>query len=953
MNDLVPIVGAWVCRRSHAHHIGMVEAVHVRDDVAELEVNFGPETGRLRLQHGDWGCGLQVGFCVQDIPLSGVRETLGSGTVLQVRELATRAQALVQLHSSGACYWLPFERLRRIMGPALLFRRAGPVADNGAERLALNVIAYALTKWNEATGALDRLDIDPLPHQISLVHRIVSSGQTNWLIADDVGLGKTIEVGLLLAALERRERVRRILLVVPSSLTQQWKEEMLLKFDRRFRIFGSDFRVSDHGEWGLYEQVIISLDLAKPKSADDDGADVATSFGMLLAAGYWDIVVFDEAHRLSKDERGRSTLRFKLAQALRNRTDALVLLTGTPHQGDQGKFRNLLRLVRPDLGGAIDLIDSEPDIVQEVVLRNRKIDAVDLNGNFLFRGLLVRRIEIATDPEFLALESRLREYLRKGYRAGELLGGAEGRAIGFVMTIYRKLASSSAAALWFALRNRLDRIKATIPTPPAPQIEVDDFDDEDDDADDALAEKSGGRSSTPFFDDEADVLGDLISKTVECMRTDSKGVELVKIIRELVIDQHKKVLIFTEYRATQLYLIAKIQEIIGRRPETINGGQSVQEKRAAVVAFEEDNPVLISTEAGGEGLNLHRKCHVMINYDLPWNPARISQRIGRLYRYGQAHQVVVINFHARDTIDNQIVSLLMDRLETIVHEMASVGREFDSLYAAEVMGELLERIDISMLLDEAGRGQVSRTQDRIDAALDGAKKAKLLQDDILSHAGRGNLEDLESAGGYTTLDLSIFLKRVLPLLNIGIEERRADDQRFMLRLPSDLKGRFPEFGGRTVVAATTRRDDWRQDQEALLDFSTSFLRWVIGEATAESFGGGYAGLTLGDANLKCFAAFLARFQNDQGRIQSEKLMLVSQGQDGSFAIDNSLVRRMLASAPKGMVAPPSTPSERAQQLEAARDRVEISMVEELTRFKHPNDLVLLAAADVCPDADNQ
>src|SRR5262249_23960323 len=226
------------------------------------------------------------------------------------------------------------ERLKRIMSPALLFRRAGPIADEGAERLSLNLIGHALSKWNEATGALDRLDVDPLPHQISLIHKILNSGQSNWLIADDVGLGKTIEVGLLLDGLERRQNIRRILLVVPSGLTKQWKEEMLLKFDRRFLIFGSDFRVSDFHEWGLFEKVIVSLNLAKPRNADDDGSNDSTTFGMLLAAGNWDVIVFDEAHRLSKDDRNRATLRFKLSQALRQKTDALVLLSGTPHQGD-------------------------------------------------------------------------------------------------------------------------------------------------------------------------------------------------------------------------------------------------------------------------------------------------------------------------------------------------------------------------------------------------------------------------------------------------------------------------------------------------------------------------------------------------------------------------------------------------------------------------------------------
>ena len=614
MVDLVPIENAWVCRKDQPDQIGFVTGISKLNGQSIIEVDFGPG-GKSRLASGEWGCGLRPGFTVQDVPLSGVRQTLGIGTVVDIREIATRQQALVQLHESGETIWLPFERLRRIMDPALRYRRADPAEENSAERVALNVLGHALRSWNEATGALDRLDVDPLPHQIALVHRIINSGQTNWLIGDDVGLGKTIEVGLLLAGLERRQNIRRILLVVPSGLTRQWKDEMLLKFDRQFLIYGIDFRVSDYREWGLFERVIVSLDLAKPRSGDDNGSDTDTAFGMILAAGNWDIVVFDEAHRLSRDDKGRSTLRFKLAQALRQKTDSLVLLSGTPHQGDTGKFRNLLSLVRPDLRPAIDQIEFNSDVVREIVLRNRKIDAVDLNGNFLFKGLIVRRIEVTHDAEFTQLESELKAYLRKGYQAGDSIGGSEGRAVGFVMTIYRKLASSSVAALHIALRNRLDRINQTASDGPLPTLSNED--DDETDIDDNLVETPKSTSRLPFFEDEARMLGDLIAKSALCMRSDRKGAQLVDLVRKLVLEEKRKVLIFTEYRATQAYLLYMIKALLGALPAMIHGGQTAEEKLAAVQAFEDQDSVLISTQAGGEGLNLHRDCHVMINYDLP------------------------------------------------------------------------------------------------------------------------------------------------------------------------------------------------------------------------------------------------------------------------------------------------------------------------------------------------
>jgi superfamily II DNA or RNA helicase len=881
MNELIPIENAWVCRNSNQAEIGFVRRIFVTDDVPSIEVDFGSK-GLARLKFGEWGCGLRAGFTIQDVPLSGVRETFGTGTVMKTRELATRHQALVQFHATGQTLWLPFERLRRIMDPALRFRRSEPATKDSTERLALNVIAHLLKSWNEATGALDRLDVDPLPHQIGLVHRILNSGQTNWLIADDVGLGKTIEIGLLLAALERRQNIRRILVVVPSGLTRQWKEEMLIKFDRRFLIYGIDFRVSDPREWGLYERVIVSLDLAKPRNVQDDGRDVDSSFGMFMAAGAWDIIIFDEAHRLSRDEQGRSTLRFRLAQGLRERTDALVLLTGTPHQGDQGKFRNLLTLVRPDLAALIKNIDQSPDIVREIILRNRKIDAVDIDGNFLFHGLLVRRVEVETDEDFATLEARLRQYLSRGYRAGDSIGGKEGRAVGFVMTIYRKLASSSVAALWIALRRRLDRLSLQ---PSAPDENQEAFDEDDQpETDDNLGQHGSPERRQPFFEGEELMLRDLIARGEACMRTDKKGVALVEIVRDVVQAQGEKLLIFTEFRSTQAYLLHQVEKLLGTRPAIIHGGMSVDEKRTAVQSFEGDIPVLISTEAGGEGLNLHRQCHILVNFDLPWNPARLTQRMGRLYRYGQNERVVVINFHARDTIDNEIVSTVIDRIDTIVREMKSVGPEFDELYAVEVMGELLERVDISELLEEARSGHVERTKERIDAALAEATKAKRLQDEILNQIDRPDISGTQLLGNYTTANVATFVQRASVRFDIEVEAS-SDVETFTLRLPPNLRGTFREFGNRTVIAATTRRRGWNPAGEvALIDFSGSFLKYLVNAVTAADFEGSYATFAEETGFPRFFAVFLARFQDDQGHHQGENLIVVRQ-KEGSIEVD--------------------------------------------------------------------
>ena len=176
-------------------------------------------------------CGFRPGHVVQDVPMSNTRRPLGMATVIHHRTIAGRDMVLVQLHTTGESRWLPYENLRRVKDAGLKYMRKEAPEQDCAERFRLKVLAYALDSWNQVTGSLDRLDVDPLPHQIDLVHKIMTSDQTNWLIADDVGLGKTIEVGLLLAAMKRRGQARRVLVVCPAGVARQWQDEMQHKLD--------------------------------------------------------------------------------------------------------------------------------------------------------------------------------------------------------------------------------------------------------------------------------------------------------------------------------------------------------------------------------------------------------------------------------------------------------------------------------------------------------------------------------------------------------------------------------------------------------------------------------------------------------------------------------------------------------------------------------------------------
>ena len=508
----------------------------------------------------------------------------------------------------------------------------------------------------------------PLPHQLHALNRAMSREPVRCLLADEVGLGKTIEAGLILRELKLRGRAQRVLVVTPKGLTHQWQAEMRLHFGETFRLidpaelaafrraFGSGDQLvppaeeppirrrdrmrthEDDNPWGMYNQVICSLDSVKPIdrrrgwSLQQLSAYNRDRFENLLAAG-WDLVIIDEAHRL-----GGSTdqiARYKLGAALAEATPYLLLLSATPHQGKTDHFLRLMQLLDRDVFPGEGSLTR--DRVHPFVIRTEKRAAIDAEGRPLFKPRTTRLLAVEWKDHHAAqrrLYDAVTSYVRHGYNQAM---AAQQRHIGFLMILMQRLVTSSTAAIRTTLEKRLTLLQA--PPPQASLFEPPEWED--------WAELDGQSQldtavSTAGWAQEKAEVGTLLNlaRETEHQGTDAKAEALLDLVYRLQQEENDsrlKVLVFTEFVPTQA-MLAKFLEGRGFSVAQLNGGMDLQERAHAQQAFAGDVRVLISTDAGGEGLNL-QFCHIVINFDMPWNPMRIEQRIGRVDRIGQQYAV--------------------------------------------------------------------------------------------------------------------------------------------------------------------------------------------------------------------------------------------------------------------------------------------------------------------------
>ncbi|MER0817138.1 helicase-related protein [Pseudomonas aeruginosa] len=723
--------------------------------------------------------------------------------------------------------------------------------------MRLRMLAHAIKVWNENTGALSHLEIEPLPHQIHLVHHIIASGNYNWLIADDVGLGKTIETGMLLHALRQRDLIKRILLVTPAGLTKQWQEELYHKFKiEDFEIYGEDFFINEPRQWKMHDCVIGSMDRLKQEGHLES----------LLQAEPWDLVIFDEGHRLSRRQYGQkldSSERYDLAKSLRSQTEHMLLLSATPHQGMQDKFVALLELLRPERRTDLMALNVKPEILHDMVFRNHKADVTDAEGNFIFQGKITSALQVPSSTESIEFDKTLQDYLRKGYDAGEALGRT-GNAIGFVMTVYRKLAASSAAAIHRALCNRLQRLL---------DDEANGLSDEEPRDQRYLGEweEQFTSDAREFFAGEVQLLKDLIAEAAALKANDLK---LKLFIEDIIGKIHaanadEKVLIFTEYRTTQNYLREALAGHYGSdQVELINGSMQHAERREAIKRFEEQGRFLISTEAGGEGINLQSKCHVMVNYDLPWNPMRLVQRIGRLYRYGQKKKVVVFNIQQTDSLDQNIVDLMYERIDSVVTDLAEVQRhEFNEGLKDEILGQLAELIDVENILQEATKLGIDRTRERIDEALKQARTAAAKQRELFAHAATSNPNELRDELEITVDHLYSFVLGMFDQLGIEVAERSHKERLLRIRLSEQVMremGLSPKGSQRMDVTLDRMLAANRPDTH-MLDLNSKLMQYLLGKACEYEFGGLAAMLKAPELEEGALLGAMLHWQGPQGK----------------------------------------------------------------------------------------
>ncbi|WP_170364044.1 helicase-related protein [Ruegeria arenilitoris] len=622
-------------------------------------------------------------------------------------------------------------------------------ADGALLRLTTEANRIKLAHFFDPYLAIHTSLVDPLPHQISAVYgEMLSRQPLRFLLADDPGAGKTIMAGLLIKELIARSDLERCLVIAPGSLVEQWQDELGEKFGLEFDILTKDMIESSRSgnPFNDHNRLIARLDvLARNEELQEK----------LQAATEWDLIISDEAHRMSATYFGnevKRTKRYELGQALGRCCRHFLLMSATPHNGKEKDFQLFMALLDGDrfegrFRDGVHVAD-----VEDMMRRLTKEELLRFDGRPLFPERRAYTVKYELSPEEAGLYTAVTEYVRTEMNRVQRFAEDDGRKknnVGFALQILQRRLASSPAAIYQSLKRRRERLEdelaeAQLAKRGATQKEtsisdeklrnIDEYEQEEiDEIEDEISAGATTAETIEQLEIEVETLKGLEGMAVRVLQSgkDAKWQQLDRILDDkLMLDadgHRRKLIIFTEPKDTLEYLRQKVVARLGRPDavEVIHGGVSREERRKVVERFMQDRDllVLVANDAAGEGVNLQRG-HLMVNYDLPWNPNKIEQRFGRIHRIGQQEVCHLWNLVAKDTREGEVYARLLEKLEAAREALG--GRVYD------VLGELFEERALKDLLfeaiqyneDEEVRARIFQT---VDGAVDQSHLLHLLQ----------------------------------------------------------------------------------------------------------------------------------------------------------------------------------------------------------------------------------
>ncbi|WP_332018730.1 helicase-related protein [Kaistella sp.] len=644
-----------------------------------------------------------------------------------------------------------------------VYQSLAPISQSGIFNFQGDPVKFGLFAEAERINSAYQFDplfavncsvVDPLPHQVEAVYKyLLPLPQIRFLLADDTGAGKTIMTGLLLKEMLMRGLIERILIVTPGGLTKQWQEdELAIKFNLTFKLANRESFNADPTIFHNSNRLVTSIDFVSRE-------DILNVVGNT----HWDMIVFDESHKLSAYDYGDKqylSLRYKAAQILAKQCEHILLLTATPHRGRKDTFKKLLQLLDEDIFATEDLASSRVKELShnganKFFIRRLKEDMKDWQGNPLFKKRYTSTVAYQLTPEEKQLYNAVTDYLTK---RKEEASETKNIHVSLALAVMQRRLVSSIFAIrntlqkrWLALQGIADEINKNPGLwKQKPKLEgfdiddLDEFEDLNDDEREAFETILSDPKKFKLFttatsiseinQEAADVkkLFEMANNLYNTNQEEAKFKQLKELLQSNgIVDGNEKLVIFTEHKDTLLYLEERLSTSGGYKVATIHGGKNVDERRLAQRQFfQPDTQILIGTDAAGEGINL-QFCKFLINWDIPWNPNRLEQRMGRIHRYGQKEDVMVFNMVANNTREGNVLKRLLDKLD-IIRESIGDDRVYD------VIQDVFENVKLDQIIASVLDGRESDldeflSRDTEDLKQEFEEKIKA-QEDNMSHS---------------------------------------------------------------------------------------------------------------------------------------------------------------------------------------------------------------------------